>query len=185
MYVSVAQAETKRGTHRVMLTATIVLQSLPGDVATQADVSLNDDSGDVPKFLASARKPISLSAAEPDAIDGVVILGVLEEKLVANERTEVSVLVSYNLYSHENGRIMLGFNSSGPTQLMTVADVPVKRGNGEVVLTGMVLPRFWGENAFFRASVILTEDPRPKTWQPLAEDTEPVEVVPTSSENRE
>jgi hypothetical protein len=93
----------------------------------------------------------------PGVRDAVQILSVEPASFVPGQATSYKVKVKYVLQSSEKGAVRIGFNTNGPDAYSLKSDerTAVKKGTGEVELSGTVKAVDWGENNPFQANVIL------------------------------
>jgi hypothetical protein len=110
--------------------------------------------------------------------DGIRIKSISPETFVADQPVELTVVVSYELLSREEGELGLGFSrgSAPGYSVSSQSKARVKIGKGEVTLRAMVTPRRTGSLPFGKVHVNLVEFPRRERTSVLASDAETVEV---------
>jgi hypothetical protein len=105
----------------------------------------------------------------PDVRDAVRILSIEPSSFVPGQATSFKVKVKYVLQSSDKGDVRILFNTMGPNSYVLKSGEPeeVKKGSGEVELSGTVKAADWGEMIPFKANVILESidaDGRPHRW---------------------
>lgn len=108
--------------------------------------------------------------------DGIRIKSISPNTFVAGQRVEITVVVSYELLSREEGEIGLGFSRGVAPGYSITSRTRVPIGKGEATLKGWVTPQRTGSLPFGKVHVNLVEYPHRERFSPLANDSETVEV---------
>jgi len=94
--------------------------------------------------------------------------------LVDGVDTDFTVVVEYNLFTYNQGILLIGFNngeSINSFRIINNADFLVNKGSGTREFNVTVIPKDWGSQGDFLVFVNISEYPHPSTWTPLDSDT--------------
>jgi hypothetical protein len=108
--------------------------------------------------------------------DAIRIKSISPATFMAGRRVEITVVVSYELLSREEGEIGLGFSRGVATGHTIASKTRVPIGKGETTLKAWVTPQRTGSLPFGKVHVTLVEYPHRQRYSPLANDAETVEV---------
>ena len=94
--------------------------------------------------------------------------------LIDGVDTNFKVVVEYNLFTYNQGILLIGFNNGESINsfgMVNNADFLVNKGPGTHEFNVIVIPKDWGSQADFLVYVNISEYPHPSTWTPLDSDT--------------
>ncbi len=110
-------------------------------------------------------------AAPPIEEDFINITSVAPDSgLIDGVNTNFTVVVEYNLISHDTGLLMIGFNNGdevGSYSMISNASHIVNKGSGKYTFNVNALTKNWGIQGNFSVYVNISEYPYPSTWTPL------------------
>jgi hypothetical protein len=96
-----------------------------------------------------------------------------DSRLVDGVDTDFTVVVEYNLFTYNQGILLIGFNngeSINSFRIVNNADFLVNKGPGTHEFNVTVIPKDWGSQGDFLVYVNISEYPHPSTWKPLDSD---------------
>ena len=94
--------------------------------------------------------------------------------LIDGVDTDFTVVVEYNLFTYNQGILLIGFNngeSIDSFRMVSNANFLVNKGLGIHEFYVTVKPKDWGNQGNFLVYVNISEYPHPSTWTPLDSDT--------------
>lgn len=98
--------------------------------------------------------------------------------LTADVAQEITIVVDYNLVSHENGELEVYFNSLSVDQW--VGYIPtilvVNKGNGSHTYNVTIVPKNWSPAGEYSVIVSLSPYPHGSTWNTLAQDKKTLSI---------
>lgn len=113
------------------------------------------------------------SPTDNDPEDVLRIVGVTSDTAyVDGAEATLTVDIDYTLSSRDSGQIEVGFNAPDLDKFLLndSSGVKVKAGSGHVTITTRTRIKDWGSQGSFAMLAILSEDPTPFSWSPLADD---------------
>ncbi len=95
------------------------------------------------------------------------------------EDTVFRIELEYELFSYEQGQVMVGFNthSSNSYRMNSSDSVIVERERNLLIIESSAIPKKWDEQKAFFVYVNLSKYPHEEIWSPLASDKKTIEVV--------
>jgi len=113
--------------------------------------------------------------APPIEEDFINIISVTPDSgLIDGVDTNFKVIVEYNLYSSNQGILLIGFNNGESINsfgIVNNAGFLVNKGSGTHEFNVAVIPKDWGSQGDFLVYVNISEYPHPSTWAPLDSNT--------------
>lgn len=106
-----------------------------------------------------------------DEEDFINIISVTPDSgLIDGVYTDFTVVVEYNLVSHDTGVLMIGFNNGdeiGTASMISNASHIVNKGSGKYTFNVNALTKNWGTQGDFLVYVNISEYPHPVPWMAL------------------
>ena len=115
--------------------------------------------------------------SDEPALDAIEIVSVTPTSAVAGTNTEVTVTFRYTLVTTKTGVIDMGFFVDDTNQLLTGQTLIVTAGSGQGSLKAWADPTNYTTTANFGVGVLLSEEPHPQSWTPLARARKAIAVT--------
>jgi hypothetical protein len=125
----------------------------------------------------------SKSSDTSPAVDSISITSISPASAVTGTNTPFAVDVSYSLVSKDSGLLSVGFNANEVNSFLIIASQThtVAKGSGTHTFNTSASPVNWGSAGSFQAHVILSENPHPPTWSPLASASKSIAITPSAA----
>lgn len=187
-----AHHRVQKGSGTVSLTGKMMPRYWTPSVPAKIHVSLRSSTADpVIQRRPLASDDMTIAVARPDRppekhpenpnpsevyADTISIKSVTPVKMREGQETLVTVIVTYELLSREEGQINLGYNEGRGNGYRIIGSTLIKIGQGEATLQAKILPAKTGPLPFSKVFVNLSEYPHRQSWSPLAGDSQVVEI---------
>ena len=110
--------------------------------------------------------------------DAVEITSVTPTTAAADTSITFVVTFNYRLSSVPTGVVNLGFFTDPDSQRLTPQELRVLRGAGTGTLSATIAPTSYTRTTDFAVGVLLSEDPHPLPWTPLARAKQHIPLLP-------